>query len=60
MGGRVVGVVMNDIESAIYATDLQQSYGYRYKYEEALPSQHSPGFLTRLKRGFGLREPRGP
>ncbi|MCZ6486148.1 MAG: polysaccharide biosynthesis tyrosine autokinase [Acidobacteria bacterium] len=60
MGGRVVGVVMNDIEAAVYATDPQQSYGYRYKYEEALPSQHSPGFLTRLKRGFGLREPRGP
>ncbi len=55
MGGNVVGLVMNDIESAIYETRDSGYYGgYKYRYEESLPSETSPGFLTRLKEGLGF------
>ena len=60
MGGNVVGLVMNDIESAIYETQDSGYYGgYKYRYEESLSSEASPGFLTRLKEGLDFVRQRG-
>jgi len=50
MGGNVVGLVMNDIESAIYETRDSGYYGgYKYRYGEPPPAS---GFLARLKEGL--------
>jgi tyrosine-protein kinase Etk/Wzc len=51
MGGNVVGLVMNDIEAAIYETRDSGYYGgYKYRYGEPPPAS---GFLGRLKQGLG-------
>jgi predicted nucleic acid-binding Zn ribbon protein len=50
MGGNVVGLVMNDIEAAIYETRDSGYYGgYKYRYGEPPPAS---GFLARLKEGL--------
>ena len=46
VGGNVVGLIMNDIESEIYYTRDYPYYGYKYKYEEVL--EPAPGPLGRL------------
>ncbi len=49
MGGNVVGLVMNDIEAAIYETQDSGYYGgYKYRYGDTPPAS---GFLARLKEG---------
>ncbi|MCZ6769896.1 MAG: polysaccharide biosynthesis tyrosine autokinase [Acidobacteria bacterium] len=50
MGGNVVGLVMNDIEAAIYDTRDSGYYGgYKYRYGDPAPAS---GFLARLKEGL--------
>ncbi len=50
MGGNVVGLVMNDIEAAIYDTRDSGYYGgYKYRYGDPPPTS---GFLARLKEGL--------
>jgi capsular exopolysaccharide synthesis family protein len=50
MGGNVVGLVMNDIEAAIYDTRDSGYYGgYKYRYGDPPPAS---GFLARLKEGL--------
>ena len=50
MGGNVVGLVMNDIEAAIYDTRDSGYYGgYKYRYGDTPPAS---GFLARLKAGL--------
>ncbi|MCH7805085.1 MAG: AAA family ATPase [Acidobacteria bacterium] len=50
MGGNVVGLVMNDIEAAIYETRDSGYYGgYKYRYGDPPPAS---GFLARLKEGL--------
>jgi tyrosine-protein kinase Etk/Wzc len=50
MGGNVVGLVMNDIEAAIYETRDSGYYGgYKYRYGDPPPAS---GFLARLKGGL--------
>jgi capsular exopolysaccharide synthesis family protein len=50
MEGNVVGLVMNDIESAIYETrDTGYYGGYKYRYGDPPPAS---GFLARLKEGL--------
>jgi tyrosine-protein kinase Etk/Wzc len=46
VGGNVVGLMMNDIESEIYYSRDYPYYGYKYKYEEAPPSESSFGNLS--------------
>jgi len=50
MGGNVVGLVMNDIEAAIYETKDSGYYGgYKYRYGDPPPAS---GLLARLKEGL--------
>jgi len=50
MGGNIVGLVMNDIEAAIYETrDTGYYGGYKYRYGDSAPAS---GFLARLKEGL--------
>jgi len=46
VGGNVVGLMMNDIESEIYYTRDYPYYGYKYKYEEAPPTESAFGQLS--------------
>ena len=56
MGGNVVGLVMNDIEAAIYDTRDSGYYGgYKYRYGDPPPTS---GFLARLKEGLDSVIPR--
>ena len=50
VGAEVIGLVMNDIEAEIYYSRDYEYYGYKYKYEEAVPTQTSRGPLGRLKQ----------
>jgi len=43
VGGNVVGLMMNDIESEIYYSRDYPYYGYKYKYEEVSPTESSWG-----------------
>ncbi len=43
---------MNDIESEIYYSRDYPYYGYKYKYEEAVPSGSSYGYLNELRGRF--------
>jgi len=55
MGGNVVGLVMNDIEAAIYDTRDSGYYGgYKYRYGDTPPTS---GFLARLKEGLDSVSP---
>jgi tyrosine-protein kinase Etk/Wzc len=58
VGGNVVGLMMNDIESEIYYTRDYPYYGYKYKYEEVLEAP--PGPLGRMSDRFSgfLRQQR--
>ena len=60
VGGNVVGLMMNDIESEIYYTRDYPYYGYKYKYEEAPPTESSSGYLSELRGRFSdfLRQQR--
>ena len=52
VGGNVVGLMMNDIESEIYYSRDYPYYGYKYKYEEAAPDGSSFGYLSELRHRF--------
>ena len=58
VGGNVVGLMMNDIESEIYYSRDYPYYGYKYKYEEVL--EPAPGPLGRWSDRFSefLRQQR--
>ena len=52
VGGNVVGLMMNDIESEIYYSRDYPYYGYKYKYDEAAPSGSSFGYVSDLRDRF--------
>jgi len=51
VGGNVVGLMMNDIESEIYYTRDYPYYDYKNKYEEA-STESSFGYLSELRGRF--------
>ena len=61
VGANVVGLVMNDIGAEIYHGRDYEYFGYKYRYDESLPSPTTSGFVTRMARGLSglVRRERG-